>query len=92
MWTSSFITRPSLPVPTISSMFASSSLRSPRTAGVANDVCLNFGRIDALKRLWFERKISCSCSIACCGCCGEEAELAGSIEGVIWVSSSTKSS
>lgn len=39
LWTSSFRTRPSLPVPSMSSMFNFRSLSMPRTAGVANEAC-----------------------------------------------------
>lgn len=38
--TSSFITRPSFPVPVISVILILSSLSRPRTAGVANPPCL----------------------------------------------------
>ena len=37
--TSSFSTRPSLPVPSMSSILSLRSLSMPRTAGVARDAC-----------------------------------------------------
>lgn len=39
LWTSSFRTRPSLPVPSMSSIFNLRSFSMPRTAGVASDAC-----------------------------------------------------
>lgn len=41
--TSSFMTRPSLPVPVISRMSILCVLRRPRTAGVASEACFDFG-------------------------------------------------
>lgn len=47
--TSSFITRPSLPVPLISRMFTPWLFSSPRTAGTARDACFVLG---VSSRIW----------------------------------------
>lgn len=90
LWTSSFRTRPSLPVPVTSAMLTSSSFRSPRTAGVANnECCLDVEGPCASPpvSLTFTAFAPC-CSAMSCGCGADGEEPACLAGGVVRASSS----
>ena len=70
------VTRPSLPVPVTSSILILSSLRKPRTAGVASAACFSTGAIS-----FVSPDVPDCCSAAFCGCCGSDRDPACSAGG-----------
>lgn len=89
LWTSSFRTRPSFPVPVTSAMLTSSSFKSPRTAGVAKDeCCLDIGPLASPSVSPTLTAFSTCCSAFFCGGCADGEEPACSAVGVVRASSS----
>lgn len=90
LWTSSFRTRPSLPVPVTSAILMSSSFKRPRTAGVANDECC-LGMEGPLVSLSVSPTFTAfgrCCSAMVCGCCADGEGPACSAGVVVRASSS----
>lgn len=90
LWTSSFRTRPSLPVPVTSAMLMFSSFKRPRTAGVANDEwCLDSeGPVASPSVSPTFTALRRCCSAMFCGCRADGEEPACSAGGVVRASSS----
>ena len=87
LWTSSFRTRPSLPVPAMSVMLTSSSFKSPRTAGVANVECFSGFVGPPASRSVTLALPPCS-SVAFCGSGADDEEPGCSAGGIVRASSS----
>lgn len=80
--TSSFRTRPSLPVPVMSRMLMPCVLRRPRTAGVARDACFDRGLTGAGGSIWDDSAACVAATTSGVGWAGS-----GSAFGCGWLSS-----